>query len=124
MIRQLANHINQLKPEISALMTQKQELIRQLTQASYYSTCNNEMIEDIFREAFRSLWYLEDFKREDAVNCLQGKRDGTFLIRKATQPGKFSLSIVHGGRVMHARIECFQRPQVDYADVNDPQYVY
>ena len=66
------------------------------------------MIENIFREAFRSLWYSEDCKREDANGFLQGKRDGTFLIRKAAGPPvKFSLSIVHGGRVMHARIEWY-----------------
>ena len=53
LIRQLANHINQLKPEIGILMSQKQDLIRQLTQATYSSNYNNEMIEDIFREAFR-----------------------------------------------------------------------
>ena len=119
LIRQLANHINQLKPEIGALMTQKQELIRQLTQASY--SCNNEMIEDIFREAFRSLWYTESYSREDAITALSGKRDSTFLIRKASQPGKFSLSIVHGGRVMHARIERFKQ-SLDYGGVEG--YVY
>ena len=53
LIRQLANHINQLKPEIGILMSQKQDLIRQLAQATYSSNYNNEMIEDIFREAFR-----------------------------------------------------------------------
>ena len=71
LIRQLASHINQLKPEIAELMSQKQELIRQLASDS---TSNEEaIVEDIFREAFKSLWRSssssstssEDFKGGD-----------------------------------------------------------
>lgn len=39
-----------------------------------------------------SLWRFDTCSREEAVNLLQGKSDGTFLIRTA-QNGGYALSI-------------------------------
>lgn len=50
-----------------------------------------------------SLWRFDTCSREEAVNLLQGKSDGTFLIRTA-QNGGYALSIACNKEVQHCRI--------------------
>ncbi|XP_063609789.1 phosphatidylinositol 3-kinase regulatory subunit alpha-like isoform X2 [Penaeus indicus] len=50
-----------------------------------------------------SLWRYDTCSREEAVNLLQGKSDGTFLIRTA-QNGGYALSIACNKEVQHCRI--------------------
>uniref|UniRef100_T1J1N3 Phosphatidylinositol 3-kinase regulatory subunit alpha n=1 Tax=Strigamia maritima TaxID=126957 RepID=T1J1N3_STRMM len=50
------------------------------------------------------LWLLPRCSRSEAEKLLQGKADGTFLIRQSSKPGQFALSIVAGGEVGHCII--------------------
>ncbi|XP_064099652.1 phosphatidylinositol 3-kinase regulatory subunit alpha-like isoform X3 [Macrobrachium nipponense] len=50
-----------------------------------------------------SLWRFDTYSRDDAVNQLQNKPDGTFLVRMS-QNGGFALSITCNREVQHCRI--------------------
>ncbi|XP_066986925.1 phosphatidylinositol 3-kinase regulatory subunit alpha isoform X3 [Macrobrachium rosenbergii] len=50
-----------------------------------------------------SLWHFDTCSRDDAVNLLQNKPDGTFLVRMS-QNGGFALSITCNREVQHCRI--------------------
>jgi phosphoinositide-3-kinase regulatory subunit alpha/beta/delta len=58
----------------------------------------------------RNNWYYENCNREEAVNLLNGKRDGTFLIRKRhEQPDQHVLSINCKGSANHCIINRTER---------------
>jgi len=47
---------------------------------------------------------LPDCSRQEAEKLLQGKADGTFLIRQSSKQGQYALSIVAGREVGHCII--------------------
>lgn len=52
-------------------------------------------------------YLLEGYSKQDAMNMLLSKRDGTFLIRASeTRPGYFALSLTCKNRVHSCLIEC------------------
>lgn len=52
-------------------------------------------------------YLLEGYTKQDAMNLLTNKRDGTFLIRPSeTRPGYFALSLICKSRVHNCLIEC------------------
>ncbi|XP_070563564.1 phosphatidylinositol 3-kinase regulatory subunit alpha-like isoform X2 [Ptychodera flava] len=51
-----------------------------------------------------SLWFFPKKSRNEAGQLLQGRHDGTFLIRDSSIPGNYACSIVADGEVRHCMI--------------------
>lgn len=111
----LEREMYQLKQEVALLTRQKDQSVRILLSHGVASETINQMLngtdwntckpEDIqlplnishFNE---STWLLQSCSRADAERLLNGKRDGTFLIRPS-RTGQSALSIVCNGVVNH-----------------------
>lgn len=54
-------------------------------------------------EEFRESWYLPNVSRDEAEKRLNGRKDGTFLIRNSVAT-PYALSLCCGGKVFHCQI--------------------
>lgn len=129
----------QLKQEISSLTRQKEKSVRWLVSHEVSLDAINRVLngadwwtrkpEDIelplnIANLDESTWLLQSCSRIDAERLLNGKCDGTFLIRPSTT-GQSALSIVCNGVVNHCIINRsskgfgFAEPYNIYASLKD-----
>ncbi|XP_060515807.1 phosphatidylinositol 3-kinase regulatory subunit alpha isoform X2 [Cylas formicarius] len=116
--RTLERELTSLKPEIHSLRREREKCIRWLQQRGYSSAKLNQILNRNIEETSGEVeidtdtlphndpntWLMLHCSRLDAEKLLEGKRDGTFLIRKSRNLFKYALSVVCNGSVNHCII--------------------
>ncbi|XP_030625561.1 phosphatidylinositol 3-kinase regulatory subunit alpha isoform X1 [Chanos chanos] len=117
--REIDKRMNSIKPDLIQLRKTRDQYLMWLTQKGVRQKKLNEWLgiknenqedqysmvddEDLPHHDERS-WKLGDIKRTQAEALLQGKRDGTFLIRDSSRTGCYACSVVVDGEVKHCVI--------------------
>lgn len=92
------------------LEKERATLISTILFANKRATCLQRLLDlslgdtDHEPHKIESTWFIKDIKRTEANQLLQGKPDGTFLIRNSHQTGQYALSISCDGKVFHCLI--------------------
>lgn len=128
--RTLEREMSSVKPEVLQLSKQRDQYHAWLLgQGVKQEAINKLLIEDsssegrepaiIHDSAFvtdeqlphndENLWLLPNCSRVQAEMLLQGKADGTFLVRQSSKAGQYALSIVANGEVGHCIIQQTKR---------------
>ena len=131
MSRHLDREMNSLKPEIILLYKQRQQHQAWLTAHGKRPDDVNKLLEKWNQELQREqneknpllqdhlqqnmventphyttdTWLIPDVDRQQAELILQGKPDGTFMIRPSSEEGQYALSIVSDATVCHCKVE-------------------
>uniref|UniRef100_A0A3Q3K8C9 Phosphoinositide-3-kinase, regulatory subunit 1 (alpha) n=1 Tax=Monopterus albus TaxID=43700 RepID=A0A3Q3K8C9_MONAL len=118
--REIDKRMNSIKPDLIQLRKTRDQYLMWLTQKGVRQKKLNEWLglknentedqfsmvdddEDLPHHDERS-WKLGNIKRLQAEGLLQGKRDGTFLVRESSKAGCYACSVVVDGEVKHCVI--------------------
>uniref|UniRef100_A0A665WVR5 Phosphatidylinositol 3-kinase regulatory subunit alpha n=1 Tax=Echeneis naucrates TaxID=173247 RepID=A0A665WVR5_ECHNA len=118
--REIDKRMNSIKPDLIQLRKTRDQYLMWLTQKGVRQKKLNEWLgiknentedqysmvdddEDLPHHDERS-WKLGNIKRLQAEALLQGKRDGTFLVRDSSKAGCYACSVVVDGEVKHCVI--------------------
>ncbi|RVE66074.1 hypothetical protein OJAV_G00122920 [Oryzias javanicus] len=118
--REIDKRMNSIKPDLIQLRKTRDQYLTWLTQKGVRQKKLNEWLgiknentedqysmveddEDLPHHDERT-WKLEKIDRLEAEGLLQGKRDGTFLVRESSKPGCYACSVVVDGEVKHCVI--------------------
>lgn len=121
--KQLEREINGLKLEVAQAAKQREKCQAWLQSKGVKKDRINKLLQDSSGEAKEtagrnsrdesveapglysdSTWFVQDCDRKEALRLLEGRRDGTFLVRPSKTPGQYALSIVAEGKVNHCLI--------------------
>ncbi|KAJ8918757.1 hypothetical protein NQ315_015077 [Exocentrus adspersus] len=114
----LERELTTLKPDIHGLVRERDKYIRWLQQRGFSLTKINQIINKNIEEMSEdcevdtetlphndeSTWLMLNSSRTEAQSLLDGKPDGTFLIRKSRYVDKYALSVVCNGSINHCMI--------------------
>nr|CAH7740139.1 unnamed protein product [Callosobruchus chinensis] len=114
----LERELTALKPEIHNLLRERDKHIRWLQMRGYSATKINQILHkhvddnsedcevdiDSLPHNDEHTWLMLNCSREDAQRLLEGKPDGTFLVRRSRQQNKYALSVVCNGSPNHCII--------------------
>ncbi|KAJ8950354.1 hypothetical protein NQ314_007889 [Rhamnusium bicolor] len=114
----LERELTTLKPEIHGLVRERDKYMRWLQQRGISFSKLNQIITRNIEEASEECeidtdtlphndektWLMLNCSRTDAERRLEGKSDGTFLVRKSRHIDKYALSVVCNGSVNHCII--------------------
>lgn len=145
--KQLERELNNLKPRLTDLMKQQKEIRCALLCKALTKDLQDQLVKEItdmekilspadatsgregdyvpiLPEKQDTYWLAGKMSREQAIEPLRGKPDGTFLIRaKDDASSPFALSIVVNGRVEHCKILKengllgFSKPFITFPDI-------
>ncbi|XP_077398818.1 phosphatidylinositol 3-kinase regulatory subunit alpha isoform X1 [Vanacampus margaritifer] len=118
--REIDKRMNSIKPDLIQLRKTRDQYLMWLTQKGVRQKKLNEWLgikndntedqysmvdddEDLPHHDERS-WKLGNINRLQAEALLQGKRDGTFLVRESSKAGCYACSVVVDGEVKHCVI--------------------
>ncbi|XP_072402257.1 phosphatidylinositol 3-kinase regulatory subunit alpha-like isoform X1 [Diabrotica undecimpunctata] len=119
----LERELTSLKPQIHNLVRERDKHTRWLLQRGFSITKVNQVLNRSAEEApgdceidtdtlphnDESTWLMLNCSRIDAEKLLDGKQDGTFLIRKSRQMNKYALSVQCNGGTNHCIINETQK---------------
>ncbi|KAG5894419.1 hypothetical protein JTB14_019789 [Gonioctena quinquepunctata] len=114
----LERELTTLKPDIHGLIRERDRHIRWLQQRGYSLAKINQILNRNIEETSEECevdtdslphndeqyWLLLNCSRTEAEKLLEGKPDGTFLVRKSRQMNKYALSVVCNGSTNHCII--------------------
>lgn len=114
----LERELTTLKPEIHLLVKERDKHIRWLQLRGHTIAKINQILNKNIEEPSEECeidtdqlphndertWLMPHCSRDDAERLLEGKPDGTFLIRKSRQQDKYALSVVCNGGTNHCII--------------------
>lgn len=114
----LERELTTLKPEIHGLARERDKYMRWLQQRGFSLPKINQIINRNIEETSEECevdtetlphndektWLMLDCSRNEAERLLDGKPDGTFLIRKSRHADKYALSVVCNGSINHCII--------------------
>nr|CAI5831801.1 unnamed protein product [Callosobruchus analis] len=114
----LERELTALKPEIHNLLRERDKHIRWLQMRGHSATKINQILHkhvddnsedcevdiDSLPHNDEHTWLMLNCSREDAQRLLEGKPDGTFLVRRSRQQNKYALSVVCNGSPNHCII--------------------
>ncbi|XP_075527376.1 phosphatidylinositol 3-kinase regulatory subunit alpha isoform X1 [Dermacentor variabilis] len=117
--KQLEREINGLKLEVAQAAKQREKCQAWLQARGVPKDRINKLLQDssgqqetsrrgasgsLEEASSDSSWFVADCDRSQAMRLLEGRCDGTFLVRPSKNPGQFALSIVAEGKVNHCLI--------------------
>lgn len=117
--REIDKRMNSLKPDLMQLRKIRDQYLVWLTQKGARQKKINEWLgiknetedqyalmedEDDLPHHEERTWYVGKINRTQAEEMLNGKRDGTFLIRESSQRGCYACSVVVDGDTKHCVI--------------------
>ncbi|XP_064476405.1 phosphatidylinositol 3-kinase regulatory subunit gamma-like isoform X2 [Ornithodoros turicata] len=114
----LEREINGLKLEVAEANKQREQCQIWLTSKGVKKDTINKLLQESSGEVKEkvcdepetlphhneSTWFIQDCDRGDALRLLEGRCNGTFLIRPSKTSGQYALSIVADGTVNHCLI--------------------
>lgn len=121
--KQLEREINGLKLEVAQAAKQREKCQAWLQSKGVKKDKINKLLQDSSGETkdatsrssreesgepavqyAESTWFVPECDRSEAMRLLEGRRDGTFLVRPSKASGQYALSIVAEGKVNHCLI--------------------
>uniref|UniRef100_A0A3Q0SBZ1 Phosphatidylinositol 3-kinase regulatory subunit alpha n=1 Tax=Amphilophus citrinellus TaxID=61819 RepID=A0A3Q0SBZ1_AMPCI len=117
--REIDKRMNSIKPDLIQLRKTRDQYLMWLTQKGVRQKKLNEWLgiknentedqysmvdDDDLPHHDERTWKLGNIKRLEAETILQGKRDGTFLVRDSSKAGCYACSVVVDGEVKHCVI--------------------
>nr|QCW06539.1 phosphatidylinositol 3-kinase regulatory subunit alpha-like protein [Pinctada imbricata] len=121
--RNLISEMNSLRPEIKRLHKQRDQLKKMLLESGYSADKLDDILEEesesIRPHNNKSLWFV-DVDRANAEKLLEGRKDGTFLIRprKNDPTSEYALSIRCNQKVGHCKIYHNAQGHVGFTEGN------
>nr|XP_023018059.1 phosphatidylinositol 3-kinase regulatory subunit alpha-like isoform X1 [Leptinotarsa decemlineata] len=114
----LERELTSLKPGIVGLARERDKYVRWLQQRGFSPAKINQILNTNIEEPSEGCdvdtdtlphnderyWLMLDCSRTEAEKLLEGKPDGTFLVRKSRQMNKYALSVVCNGSTNHCII--------------------